>query len=39
MTPLKDLERELKEHWKRTKEERKQTHTSALYKKALKNNN
>ena len=28
---MEDLEKELKEHWKRTETERKLTHTSVLY--------
>ena len=37
MTKLEELEKELKAHWKNTKEEREKTHTKALYEKFLKN--
>lgn len=31
----KQLEKELKEHWENTKEEREKTHTSIMFKKHL----
>ena len=37
MTKLEELEKELKAHWKNTKEKRKRTHTKALYEKCIKN--
>ena len=36
MSEIEDLERELSNYWKKTKEERKNTHTKVLYNKMLK---
>ena len=38
MSKLKELEKELEEHWKRTERERKVTHSCILYEKFLKKN-
>ena len=36
---ITSLEKELKTHWRNTREERERTHTKALYEKPLKNKN
>jgi len=38
MTNLKDLEKQLEEHWKRTEEKRNLTHTKSIYLRIFKNN-